>query len=86
MSEKWHDLFRDGKRLDRVIRRLEKRLKKTEDDEKMIKLANSITYVTSKKMELVDMVLGVTALVKKKKPSNYRENYETVYGKPVVEE
>jgi len=82
MSEKWHNLFRDGQRLDRVIRRLEKRFKKTEEDEKIIKLANSITYVTSKKMELVDMVLGVQALVKSKgKKSSYAENYETVYPK-----
>jgi len=77
MTAKWHDLYVDGKRLDRVIRRLERRLRKTEDDEKMIKLANSITYVTSKKMELVDMVLGVEAIVKSKgKKSNYAENYE----------
>jgi len=78
MSDIWINLYIDGRRLDRVIRRLEKRIKNTEDDEKMIKLANSITYVTSKKMELVDMVLGVEALVKSKgKKSNYAENYET---------
>ena len=80
MSEKWHDLFRDGQRLDRVIRRLEKRFKKTEEDEKIIKLANSITYVTSKKMELANMVLGVVAIVKSEgKKSSYAENYKTVY-------
>jgi len=82
MNDRWTDLYMDGRRLDRVIRRLEKRLKKTEDDEKIIKLANSITYVTSKKMELVDMVLGVEALVKSKgKKSNYAENYEIVNEK-----
>lgn len=83
MSDRWIDLYIDGRRLDRVIRRLEKRIKNTEDDEKIIKLANSITYVTSKKMELVDMVLGVEALVKSKgKKSNYVENYKIVNEKP----
>jgi len=85
MSDRWTDLHRDGRRLDRIIRRLEKKLKKTEDDEKMVKYANSITYVTSKKIELVDMVLGVRAIVKsnekKNGPSNYRDNYEIVNEK-----
>ena len=79
MSDRWTDLYIDGRRLDRVIRRLEKRIKNTEDDEKIIKLANSITYVTSKKMELVDIVLGVESLLKSNgKKFNYAENYETV--------
>ena len=85
MSDRWTDLHIDGRRLDRIIRRLEKKLKKTEDDEKMVKYANSITYVTSKKIELVDMVLGVRAIVKsnekKNGPSNYRDNYEIVNEK-----
>ena len=64
MSKKWPDLYIDGSRLDRVIRLLETKLKKTEDDDKIIKYANSIAYLTSKKIEIVDRVLGVQSLIK----------------------
>ncbi len=66
MSDRWTNLFVDGRRLDRIIRILEKKLKKATDDEKIIKYANSITYVTSKKVELVNLVLGVKDLQKGK--------------------
>ena len=72
MSERWLDLYTDGRRLDRIIRILEKKLKKITDDEKIIKYANSITYITSKKTWLVDKVLGVQYIVK---------NGEKRYGK-----
>jgi len=88
MSKRWHNLYLDGARLDRIIRRLEKKLKKTEDDEKIIKLANSITYVTSKKMELADMVLGVEAVVKagkkEHKLGSYRDRLELVNQEPKI--
>ena len=73
MSKRWADLYVDGARLDRIIRILEKKLKKTTDDEKIIKYANSITYITSKKTEIVDKVLGVQYIIKKG---------EKRYGKP----
>jgi len=57
------DMYIDVKRLDRIIRILEKRLKKA-DDEKTIKYANSIGFLTSKKLELTDKVLGMTHLLK----------------------
>ena len=58
------DMYIDVKRLDRIIRILEKRLKKA-DDEKTIKYANSIGFLTSKKLELTDKVLGMSHLLKK---------------------
>ncbi len=66
MSDRWTNLFVDGRRLDRIIRILEKKLKKATEDEKIIKYANSITYLTSKKVELVNLVLGVKDLLKGK--------------------
>ena len=65
MSGKWHDLYTDGRRLDRIIRILEKKLRKAIDDEKIIKYANSITYITSKKTEMVYKVLGVEYILKR---------------------
>ncbi|MDF2428603.1 MAG: hypothetical protein OPY07_05060 [Nitrosopumilus sp.] len=52
MSEKWLDLNIDGRRLNRIVRLLETYLKKEEDADKMIRFANSITYVTGKKAEM----------------------------------
>jgi len=80
---RWADLYIDGKRLDRIIRILEKKIKKATDDEKIIKYANSITYVTSKKVELADMVLGIHAIIKRGEKnhgkSSYEENHKIVY-------
>ncbi len=70
MSDRWTNLFVDGRRLDRIIRILEKKLKKATEDEKIIKYANSITYLTSKKVELVNLVLGVKDLLKGKTLDN----------------
>ena len=59
-------MYVDGRRLVRIIRILEKKLKKATEDEKIIKYANSITYLTSKKVEMVNLVLGVQHLLKGK--------------------
>ncbi len=75
MNKEWTDLNQDGKRLNRIIRILETKLKKTEDDDKTIKIANSICYLTSKKVEIADRVLGVSHLVKK-----LEKKYEKQHG------
>ena len=79
MSDRWTDLHIDGRRLDRIIRRLEKKLKKTEDDEKMVKYANSITYVTSKKTEMVDKVLGVQYILKRDEKRHGKQDSSEKY-------
>lgn len=76
MSRQWADLDCDGRRLNRIIRILETKLKKTEDDDKTIKYANSIAFLTSKKVEIADRVLGVSHLVKK-----LEKKYEKQHGK-----
>jgi len=76
MSRQWADLDCDGRRLNRIIRILETKLKKTEDDDKTIKYGNSIAYLTSKKVEIADRVLGVSHLVKK-----LEKKYEKQHGK-----
>ncbi len=65
MIRNWTDLNKDGRRLDRLLRMLERKLKKTTDDYLIIKYCNSICYITSKKIELVNIVLGVSHLRKK---------------------
>jgi len=60
MAEKWLDLYHDGRRINRIIRYLETLLKKAKDDDKIIKYANSICYLTSQKMAIVDKVTGIS--------------------------
>ena len=62
------DLYRDIRRLDSIIRRLNRRLIKIKDtnDELIVKLANAIGLMTSKKCDLVCIVLKVEELVKGK--------------------
>ncbi len=79
MSDRWTNLFVDGRRLDRIIRILEKKLKKATEDEKIIKYANSITYVTSKKTEMVDKVLGVQYILKRDEKRHGKQDSSEKY-------
>ena len=64
MTHSWHDLYTDGERLNRIIRYLETKIKKATDDDKIIRYANSIAFITGKKVEIVDKVLAVEFMVK----------------------
>jgi len=77
MGQNWTNLFADGRRLNRIIRLLETKLKKAQDDDKIIKYANSIAYLTSKKIEIVDRCLGVQYLLNKFKGDEKIKVYET---------
>jgi len=50
----WDDFSKDGKRLERIIKILFRHLKKTKSDEKIVRLSNSIAFITSKKMEVAN--------------------------------
>ena len=51
-AEKWKDVDIDGRRMNRIIRLLETLIKKEKDVDRVVKIANSICYMTSKKLEL----------------------------------
>ena len=79
MSTKWADLYTDGRRINRIIRYLETRMKKCDDDDRIIKYANSIGFLTSKKIEIIDIVTGVRALLnmgKKNHPEVMKHRYD----------
>jgi len=50
--KKWDDFEVDGRRINRVICTLETKLKKSESDEKIVRYANAIGFLTAKKMEV----------------------------------
>jgi len=60
------DLYADIRRLDSIIRRLTRKLKKSDNNEMIVKLANAIGLMTSKKCDLVCIVLKVEELIKGK--------------------
>ncbi len=78
MTHSWHDLYTDGKRLNRIIRYLETKMKKATDDDKIIRYANSIAFLTGKKVEIVDKVLGVEHIVKGS-VRDYNKTHEIPY-------
>jgi len=78
MTHSWHNLYTDGERLNRIIRYLETKMKKATDDDKIIKYANSIGFLTGKKVEIVDKVLGVEFIVK-----GHERNYNKQHDKPL---
>ena len=60
------DLYKDIRRLDSIIRRLTRKLKKLESDELVCKMAHTIGLLTSRKFEIVCLVLRVEEIVKGK--------------------
>ncbi len=78
MTHSWHDLYTDGERLNRIIRYLETKMKKATDDDKIIKYANSIGFLTGKKVEIVDKVLGIEFIVK-----GHERNYNKTHNEPL---
>jgi len=78
MGSIWHDLYTDGKRLNRIIRYLETKMKKAIDDDKIIRYANSIAFITAKKVEIADKVLGVEFIVK-----GHERNYNKQHDEPL---
>jgi len=60
----WLDLYTHGRRLNRIIRILEKRMKNTEDDDKVIRYANSIAILTREIADIVNTCLEVKKIIK----------------------
>lgn len=61
----WADLATDGRRLNRIIRILEKRMNKSDDDDKIIRYANSISLLTREKISVAKLNLGIDEMLKK---------------------
>ena len=57
--QNWTNLPTDGKRLNRIIRMLEKRMKKENDSDKISRLASVIGILTEKKVNIAKLHLGI---------------------------
>jgi len=61
----WCDLNKDGLRLYRIIRILERRLKKSKNDEKIVRYATCIGILTEKKVNIAKLHLGIKDALEK---------------------
>ena len=59
----WDDFSKDGLRLERIIKILFKRLKIAKSDEKIVRLSNSIAFITAKKMEVAKLHYNIEELL-----------------------
>lgn len=64
MSKKWTDLESNGRRIERMIRLMEKCMKECENEDVRIKYANAIAYATKTKMEIINRQLKLDTLVR----------------------
>jgi len=67
MSDNWLDLYKDGRRLNRIIRQMETRLKNKTDDDICLALIDRIIKCTHEKAQIVNVVLGVKEVLKESK-------------------
>lgn len=59
MGVEWTDLNLHGRRLNRIIRRLEKNSKNSKDDDKIIRYSNAIAILTREIVSLARLHLGI---------------------------
>lgn len=59
----WDDFSKDGLRLERIIKILFKHLKRAKSDEKIVRLSNSIAFITAKKMEVAKLHHNIEELL-----------------------
>ena len=67
MSDNWLDLYRDGRRLNRIIRQMESRLKNETEDDVCFALIDRIIKCTHEKAQIAHVVLGVKECLKESK-------------------
>ena len=65
MAVEWTNIETHARRLQRIIRRLEKESKKTTDDDKIIRYSTAIGILTDKIVNLAKLHLGIDEVLKK---------------------
>ena len=67
MGENWTDLYKDGRRLNRIIRLLESKIKNETNDEMALAYIDRLIKVTHEKVQLANTVLEVRGILKENK-------------------
>ncbi|MDE1829415.1 MAG: hypothetical protein KGI25_03735 [Thaumarchaeota archaeon] len=63
--QSWHNLDTHGRRLNRIIRILEKKIRHTTEDDKAVKYANSIAFLTRELVSIAKVYHGIEDVLKK---------------------
>ena len=66
MNESWTNLGTSGRRLNRIIKRLEKRFNKENDSDKLARLAQTIGILTGKMVDITKLHLGIEDAIRGK--------------------
>jgi len=65
MTNVWHDIYTDGRRLEKIIKFCETMIFKKDIDEQLkLSYIDRLIKVTRQKVEIVDKVLGVEFIMK----------------------
>ena len=67
MNQNWTDLNKDGRRLNRIIRQLETKIKNEANDEMNLAYIDRIIKCTHEKSQLAQLVLGVKEVLNEAK-------------------
>ena len=67
MNDSWTDLNKDGRRLNRIIRQLESKIKNETNDEMNLAYIDRLIKCTHEKSQLAQVVLGVKEVLKEAK-------------------
>ncbi|MCH8915985.1 MAG: hypothetical protein IIA82_09110 [Thaumarchaeota archaeon] len=81
MGTNWYDLDRDGRKLARLIRFLETKMMKCRSDEKIIRYANTIGTLISKKAEICKFRYSVDDLLKELKIRKSKYEKQKRFGR-----
>jgi len=79
MTNAWHDIYTDGRRLEKTIRFCETMIfKKNIDEQLKLSYIDRMIKATRQKVEIVDKVLGVEFMVK-----GYERKYNKTHEIPL---
>lgn len=81
MGTHWSDLDVQGRRVARLIRLMEKKLKSCRSDEKIIRYANSIGFLISKQTELIKFRYSIDDFIKEWKVRKTRYDKDRKFEK-----
>ena len=81
MGTNWYDLDRDGRKLARLVKFLETKMMKCRSDDRIIRYAQTIGLLISKKAEICRFRYNIDALLKELELGNAKYEKGKRFGK-----
>jgi len=67
---RWADIERDGARLEKIIKKMQRKVILCTSIDQLIKLCNAIAFVTGKKLEISYKITRLTEIINKAEKKN----------------